>query len=287
MSIRNRISTLCLFILSILVVAGYNYRGSQPTVPVSCTLEVADTYSYFLIDSILQYGLDHEALYTLLANVKPISDLVDFDFFIDNTNSALSTSSNFLTTGELDNFDRFLTIQKAVNLIQIPDIKVVMNPFWRNPKILSVQLKVVRISSLDSLLKAKENFFGQFGFVPGSDPYLVVNTIEFSDRYERARGYGYLYGFPDYAVDFFVEDYKNAVSTGKFGERNFFRIPDYSNKNNNFAYVYPKNVKPTSVDSALYYRANSVLEQYRKIRPVYTNADGTVRAYELLIDLSR
>ncbi|MDR1370487.1 MAG: hypothetical protein LBJ72_10270 [Dysgonamonadaceae bacterium] len=248
---------------------------------------VTDRYSYFLIDSMLQYGLDHEALYTLLGNVKPMSSLVGFSFPIANADTSLSVNADILNRNEHGVYlDRIRTIQEAINAIQLPDIKIVMIPYespWENKRL--IQINVIRISALDSLLKAKEDFFGQFGFVPGTDPAVVVNTIEYSGRYERFRGYGYLFGYPDYAVDFFVRAFQTNDRTGRFVERKFFQIPAYSGKEGQFVYAYPKDMEPTAeVDSVLYHRANYTLKQYEQIRSAYLNADSTVQAYKLLKD---
>ena len=252
---------------------------------------IADNYSYFLIDSILQYGLDHEAVYTLLGNVKPMSSLVTFSFPIANKDTSLTTSGNILTRDKHGVYlDRVRTIQKAINQIQIPDVKVVNIPYRAPGANTSrmMQLSVLRISALDSLLKAKENFFGQFGLVPGTDPNVVVSTIENCNSYDRWRGYGYLFGYPDYTVDFFVEASRIDEQEGRFVERNFFQIPVYSRNEGYFVYAYPKDVKPTAaVDSALYYRANDLLTKYKKVRSGYLNADSTVRAYKLINDFSQ
>ncbi|MDR0658898.1 MAG: hypothetical protein LBG18_08225 [Mediterranea sp.] len=254
------------------------------------TVPVTDSYSCVLIDSILQYGLDHEALYTLLGTIKPMSSLIDLSFPIANSDTFSSVNGEILSREKHGAYlDRIRIVQKAVNDIRLPDIKFVMIPYespWRNRR--NIQLNVVRISALDSLLKAKENFFGQFGFVPGTDPAVVVNTIEYSGRYERLRGYGYLFGYPDHAVDFFVKAFRTNDSTGQFVERNFFQIPVYSKNKGYFVYAYPKDMEPTAaVDSILYHRASHVLEQYRKIRPAYLNVDSTVQAYKLLKDLNK
>lgn len=274
--------------------------------------QVADNYSYFLIDSILQHGLDHEALFTLFGDVKPMSSLVTFTFPIINWDSIraagtvkissatlVSSSSSTPNQDSLKSarivmsrkdLDRMFTIQKAINCIDIPDIKVVIIPYsapgMNHGR--TIQLTAVRISTLDSLLRAKESFFGHYGLVPGTDPNVVVSTIENAERFERLRGYGYLFGYPDYAVDFFVEAQEVHDGTGQFVERNFFQIPTYSGAEGYFVYAYPKNVTPTAaLDSALYYRAGKVLDQYKNIRNNYLNADSTVMSYKLLKDHSR
>ena len=259
-------------------------------------IAVPDNYSYFLIDSILQYGLDHEALFTLLGGVKPMSSLVTFSFPIENVdsypveNADTSSTHRYSSVYPTANFERLRTVRKAVNNIQIPDVKVLMIPY-RAPEATQqriMQLSAIRISALDSLLNAKKSFFGKYGLVPGTDPNVVVSTIENCDSYDRWRGYGYLFGYPDYAVDFFVEASRINEQEGRFVERNFFQIPTYTRADGYFVYAYPKDEKPTvAVDSALYYRANDLLDKYKKVRSGYENADGSLRAYKLINDFSR
>jgi hypothetical protein len=260
--------------------------GTQRAI-VSQHTSTLNAYQYRLLDSILQDGLDHEALFTLLGNVKPMSSLVSFSFPIANTDSAGKLSSNMLN--RVDHgvyFNRIATIQKAINSVNIPDIKIVITPYKATHSgKRELQLSAIRISSLDSLLKAKESFFGQFGLVPGADPALVVSTIECADRYERLRGYGYLFGYPDYAVDFFIDAFQQSDRSGKLVERNFFQIPAYAGESGYFVYAYPKSVTPSAaVDSALYYRAGEVLENYKRIRSNYLNTDSTLQSYKLLQD---
>jgi hypothetical protein len=50
-------------------------------------------------------------------------------------------------------------------------------------------------------------------------------AIEYSQSGPRWRGYGYLFGFPLYAVDFFVNAGESEKQTGKFVERDFLSIP--------------------------------------------------------------
>lgn len=244
-----------------------------------------ETSQRHFLDSILQVGLDHEALFTLLGNLKPMSSLVSFSFPIANMDSTTKTNGNILNRIEHGAYlDSLYLIQKAINNLNTPDLRFVMSSF-RAPydNIRTIQINVVRVSALDSLLKAKESFFGQFGLVPGTDPGIVVNTIEYNDRYERLRGYGYLFGYPDYAIDFFVNAFLESDTTKKHVERNFFQIPTYAGKEGNFVYAYPKDQTPTAaVDSVIYYKAQRILEKYKTMRKDYLNPDSTLQSYELL-----
>ncbi|RNC66161.1 hypothetical protein [Proteiniphilum sp. X52] len=240
-----------------------------------------------LIDSILQYALDYEAIYTLLGNIKPMSSVKLYRFPLANTDSLKQTSANIVDREKQGTYlDRLYAVQQAVNRLDFPDLKFVLIPYKSvQDSIRMIQLSVVRMSSLDSLLQAKEEFFGQFGLVPGADPAVVVSTIENADRYERYRGYGYLFGYPDYAVDFFVEAALESSKTKKTLPRKFFQIPVYAREAGSFTYAYPESHTPTiDVDSTVYYRSGKVLEEYKKIRNNYLNTDSSLRAYQLLQD---
>lgn len=243
------------------------------------------------IDSILQKGLDNEALYTLLANLKPMSSLVSFSFPIANDDSAKASQPDILDRAIHGKYlDKLAFIQQTLNLVDIPGLEFILVPYrsaQKNHRI--VQLSVIRTSELDKLLRDRESFFGQFGLVPGADPTLVATVIENCDRYERWRGYGYLFGYPDYAVDFFVNAAIQQEQTGEHVKRNFFRIPTYAMpETGNFVYAYPGGQVPTAeVDSVVYYRGMEVLDDYREIRNSYLNADSTLQAYQLIRDISK
>ncbi len=243
-----------------------------------------------LIDSILQDGLDKEALYTLLSDIKPISSLTLHQVPLANSDSTKRICAKVVDSEEKRiHIQRLTEIQTAINKINLPDLRIVMVPYLAaQDSVRLMQVSAVRISLLDSLLKAKESFFAQFGLVPGTDPAVVLSTIENAGDYERLRGYGYLFGYPDYAVDFFVEASYTSLQTGKFVPRNFFQIPVYQGNDGYFVYAYPKNHKPTmETDSTLYYRSMDVLKKYRTFRNNYLNPDSTLQAYKLLRDVAR
>ncbi|MDR2955873.1 MAG: hypothetical protein LBV43_12410 [Prevotella sp.] len=144
---------------------------------------------------------------------------------------------------------------------------------------------MVRVSVLDSLLRVKKSFFSKLGLSPGTDPQKVVATIENSSKHERSRGYGYLFGYPDYAVNFFISADLIEEKTNEIEPRDFFAIPVYTGKEGHFTYAYPKGHRPTAdIDSVIYYRSEKILDNYRKIRKDYTNPDGTIKARQLLIE---
>ncbi|TJZ51836.1 hypothetical protein FAZ15_20015 [Sphingobacterium olei] len=238
-----------------------------------------------LRDSIIQKGLEGEALYTLMADIKPMSSVATFAFPLSNSDSTKRLEASLVHKDSLYYLDRVRQIQEALNCIDLPDLKFVLVPYrnmYSKPRIL--QISVLRISKLDSLLVAKQDFFGQYGFSAGADPAVVVTVNEYEKKYERLRGYGYLFGYPDYAVDFFVKAFHQSDSTGQHVNRKFFRIPTFEREQGNFVYAYPVDHVPAAIDSTLYKRSLPVLAQYKQIRDNYMNADSTIRGYALLQD---
>ncbi len=238
------------------------------------------------LDALLSRGLDYEALYTLLGKIKPMSTIRSYSFPIANTDSIKKTKADVLDLDKNQiHLDEITNLQHLIGTVDYPDLEFVLYPFQKNRKNRrNLQLVVFRESLLDSLLETKASFFGQFGLVPGTNASIVLSTVENSDRYERLRAYGYLFGYPDYAVDFFVEAMVEMKENDVLLPRNYFQIPSFSAKEGAFVYAYPKKHIPTKVDSSLYERSITLLNHYRDIRQNYLNPDSTLKASELLND---
>ncbi|MCS4226480.1 hypothetical protein [Sphingobacterium sp. BIGb0165] len=273
-----------LLLLCILVTAFVNSCSTIPNKGLSAR-KSKNTIER-LRDSILQVGLDGEALYTILGTIKPMSSVVAFNFPVGNSDSTRKLDEHILRSNQqFRDLDTISQIQQAINSIDIPGLKFVMVPYktaYAKSRIL--QVTVVRISALDSVLNSKKSFFGQYGFVPGTDPAVLLTVNEYEKRYERLRGYGYLFGYPDYAVDFFVRAFQQSDSTGNHVERKFFQIPTYGHATGSFVYAYPKDHVTSALDSTIYKRAQQVLKNYKSIRGAYLNRDSTLRAYDLIKD---
>lgn len=280
-------NNLCIGVFILIVSYSCINQKSTAHREISANLHATDLTAdeLFIADSVIQEGLDREALYTLLSDIKPMSSLVVFRYPVATQDSILKMSENVVSQ---ENQEQYLTklqqIQTTLNKLSFPDLEFILVPY-RNVRgnDLIMQLSVVRKSSLDKLLDRKKSFFGQFGLVPGSDTDLVISTIENADTYQRYRGYGYLFGYPDYAVDFFVEASAKAKANDQLEPRNFFQIPVYKEKQGYFVYAYPKDHQPTAeIDSVIYHKAAKVLEKYKAIRPDYVKHDSTLNAYQLL-----
>ncbi len=239
-----------------------------------------------LVDSILQFGLDREALYTILGDLKPISTLNSFSFPLANADSTKTADANIVDIAKnRASLQRIERIEKVLKTIKIPDLRFVLLPYkgTQGSKTRNMQIYVMRESLVKKKLKEQEAFFAQFGFVPDTDPTVLLTANEFNDRYERFRGYGYLFGYPDHAVDFYVKASQHNDKTKEFVKRNFFQIPAHTRNDGYFVYAYPQDYTPKAeVDSVIYHRAVGILKEYRKVRENYVNKDGSLRALELI-----
>jgi hypothetical protein len=239
-----------------------------------------------LADSLLTLALDHEALYTLWGHVKPISDVATFTFRIARPLTVSSGTASVVDANSpaaMQAIQQLRRLQRVVNAMNFGDVRFFIHPFKRADSLKRfVQVAVLRKSSLEACLRRNQAFFGQFGFVPESDAVSVVMATEYEDKYERYRGYGYLYGYPEHAVTFFVEASRTQDSTKEFVKRDFFQIPTWSGKQGHFVYAVPKGYLAGELDSTLYHAASKVLSDYRALRPPFMNADSSLRAVELL-----
>lgn len=276
---------IILFAITLIVSCGVN-RDIPENPYIDSTLSEAQQK---MLDSILGNALDLEALYTIAGKIKPMSTVASFRFPVANSDSTKSTTAEVLDLSEKGvHLTKIASLQHLINSIDFPDLKFVLAPYKSASRgFRHIDLYVIRISLLDSLLSARASFFGQFGLVPGAEPAMVLAATENAGRYERLRAYGYLFGYPDYAVDFFVQASVEQDKTKKLPERNFFQIPAYARQKGTFVYAYPTTHTPDQTDSTLYYRAKEVLDNYSGIRNQYLYPDSTLQAGRLIMDLHK
>jgi len=232
-------------------------------------------YDKALADSILAYALDHEALFTLADTLKPISS-VKFLRFTVAKDSTMSDGDAAVTKGDslLQKIERY---QKVCAALSTGDWQFVLMPFNRTEKnVRNMEIYVVRRSKFRRELAKHPAFWGQWGFTPTADPSVVLPVIEFETKLDRNRAYGYLFGYPDYAVDFFVESSKaqERDTAHKLVPRDFFAIPVYAGNKGYFTYAMPKGHEPSQTDSALHQKATITLERYKAIRDKYKTPTG-------------
>jgi hypothetical protein len=210
-----------------------------------------------IADSLFTTALDHEALYTLCDTLKPISSVKMYRLPLLSTNQLQVDSANQALT----------TLQKTINRLNGGDWQFILNPFERSDSIYkNIELYVIRKSRMASVIALHQTFYSRLGILPNTNPATVLAITEYENKYDRWRSYGYLFGYPDYAVDFFVQAGKSQDSTKEFVQRNFFAIPVYAGESGYFTYAMPKDYQTTQTDSLMYTKAVSTLEKYKSVR---------------------
>ena len=240
-----------------------------------------EKFNTVLADSILAYALDHEALFTLADTLKPISSVKFLRFTIAKDSTKMDGEKTITANDSAMN--AINEYQQVCNALSKGDWQFVMMPFNNTQKNMrNIEIYVVRKSVFAKKIAAYQSFFGQWGFTPFTNPSTVLPVIEYESKWDRNRGYGYLFGYPSYAVDFFVEASKTqaADSAKKLVPRNFFAIPVYAGSQGYFTYATPKDYQPSDVDSNLYRSAALTLEKYNLARKKYSNDKG-VKALKL------
>jgi hypothetical protein len=112
-------------------------------------------------------------------------------------------------------------------------------------------------------------FFAPYGITPSAHPMEALMTIEHSQESPRWRGFGYLFGYPLYAVDFFVAASEEKQWTGKFVERDFYSVPTLVAAERQFVWAVPKGHQEGEEDRAIKSRAAQILAEYQKRRAQY------------------
>lgn len=232
-----------------------------------------------LADTLLADALDHEGLYALVDTIKPMSSLKSLSYPIakDSGYAAL----DYQIVKEKKFLDTIALYQRICQQLSNDKVRFVLIPFQQAYKgRRNLEIYAVNLYKFKNKIKEHASFFGQFGITSDTDPAQVITLIEYENRYDRWRGYGYLFGYPSYAVDFFVSAGQQQDSTGEFVKRDFFQIPVYASEQGHFTYAIPKGHQPGAIDSSLYHYATTVLHRYRGLRDKYSSKEG-VKAVKL------
>jgi hypothetical protein len=137
------------------------------------------------------------------------------------------------------------------------------------------ELVVYHRAALAAAVARHAAYFTPLGITPSSDAQEVLAAVEHAPRAERWRGYGYLYGYPDHAVDFFVTAGVDGDASGQVVPRDFRRIETWTKHGDPtdrtpplsmFVYAVPKGAAETDDERALRKAAASIYQRYVEAR---------------------
>lgn len=263
-------------------------------------------------EELLLKAIDSEALYTIVGGMKPMSNgFASAEFSVREIRGISETEALDLVKKypneeakkgiseaekrKLSLAESFLKRQNSLR--KIDETREILGHFRCGDNIFAdiqhyaktfegkrfTDSVIFNRTSLKKMLKEKSDFFVRFGVTENSHPLQVLYAVEYDETGARFGGYGYLFGYPDYAVKFFVQAADEEEFTGKFVERDFYSIPTFSNPTNRFVYAVPKGHVENETDKELKAKALKVFEEYKKRRDQYIG-DGKKGVVEMMRD---
>jgi cytochrome c peroxidase len=218
--------------------------------------------------------LDSEGLYAV-AGVKPMSSgYVGFRLAAENPDAGELEDARRLLGYFQCGEDVFATVQHFARTYENPQTKVRERAY---------EGVVFSRAALRRAVERHSGFFQGLGLGPWSHPMEILMSVEYSEMGPRWRGLGYLYGYPDYAVDFFVEAGLSQQRDGKFVERDFFGVATFARAERGVVYAVAKGAARRPEDDAFRARLLEVLAQYRSRREKYIG-EGKAGVVALLRD---
>lgn len=262
-------------------------------------------------EELLLKALDSEALYTIAGNLKPMSSGFQ-SFQIQVQLSRLEPAEAEKTVRELGakRTDELSASEKSrlsqaksaaqrqAALDQINETRRIFDE-WRcgeNELFADVHhfarayegkrhldAVVFARPALRKMLAEKSDFFSRWGVTMNSHPLEALYAVDRDETSARFAGYGYLFGYPDAAVRFFVESAFNEELTGRFVERDFLSIPTIKSEKNGFVYAVPKAYTESDADKTLRTQAMRIFTSYQRRRAAYIG-EGKKGVVELVRD---
>lgn len=226
-------------------------------------------------EELLLKALDSEALYTLIGGLKPMSSgVASFKFAVKQPDLREIEQARQALAAWRCGDELFADVRHFAQTYEDSKTKELMR---------AAEAVVLNLPALSATVSKYADYFAPFGLTPHAHPMEVLMAIEYSQPTSRWRGYGYLFGFPPYAVDFFVNAGESEKQTGKFVERDFLSIPTFGAEKHHFVWAVPKGYVEQDEDRAIRARAAEILAAYRERRARFIGA-GKPGVSELLRD---
>ncbi len=216
-------------------------------------------------------ALDSEALYTIVGDLKPISEgFFDTWFRVDPAD-----------TTELSK------VRRAMSAWQCGD-------YYESGILPFQHLRegerfasgwIASRPAIKRMLDEHGDFFGRLGMTGESTAEAILLRIEGADDIaERWRGFGLVFGYPQPAIDFFVRAGVHFSTTGEFVERDFRNYPTHARSTGGFVYAVPRLEPESESEKLLRRKVEGILTLYRALRTKYIVDDNPARVVELIRD---
>ncbi len=233
-----------------------------------------------IAERLLRDAGDGEALYTLGGGLKPVS--TDF----------LSITLTVAPDSDRVALDSIASVRSATAALRCGPVSFHVAEFaatYTRADSSRYRVTAVYVVHRDALVRAiaaRPEFWSSIGVRVETPVDAVLDAVERAPRSPRWRGYGYLFGYPDEAVDFFVRAGESQDSTGVFVARDFRRVETYRKfparegetpSLSSFVYAVPKGAPESAADRALIAAAAPIYARYVADRDAaFAAPDGAV-----------
>lgn len=203
--------------------------------------------------NLLLKALDSEALFTLAGAVKPVSEgFYSTRFRVEPPESA-----------ELEDTRRAISAWRCGDALASGIL--VFEQSTEGSRFASGW--VAHLPSLRTVLTENQQYFGQRGITAETGAETVLLNIERAGNPdERWRGFGLVFGYPRFAIDFFCRAGLHQRETGEFIDRDFRHYPTFSRTTGGFVYAVPQLTPEQPEELAMKQRCELILGEYRRLR---------------------
>jgi hypothetical protein len=231
-----------------------------------------------IAERILLEFSDREGLYTLAGGLKPVSS--------DVRNLQLRIAPT-LDTARLAELERLRVIAPALRCGELGVFVQVFSavfPGRDSSLVRSASMVLYHRQSLRDAIARHASFFAHLGVTTSADPRDVVGAVENAPQADRWRGYGYLFGYPDDAVDFFVQAGVEGERSKEIVPRDFRRVETFTKfperqggplVQSSFVYAVPKGAAESAADRALREAAAPRFARYLTLRAQFIKPDSS------------
>jgi len=205
---------------------------------------------------LLTTALEREALYTLVGGLKPLST----GFWQGEM------------TVEGADLAELVRVRRALAPLRDETYYADMQVFaTAHDGKRTIEAYVVHRASLAAMIEREQEFWSPLGIAPCTHPAEVVAVVDRLPQAQRWRAYGMLFGYPRYAIDFFVDaTERGRASDAEMGpgvDREFLHIPTASAETGHFTWAVPMGHTERVEDRAIRRMADRILIEFRRAAP--------------------
>lgn len=206
-------------------------------------------------EALLLAALDSEALFTIAGGLKPVSG--GFATFFPNEHGVLDDAAVERTSALMAPWHCGDELAAGVYAFVHSDAQGGRY----------ADAIVGHSAALQRLRDRHREFFAPYPSERGAPALDLVFAVERDPSpLRRWRGYGYLFGYPAYAVDFFVDAEDARARTGRRSERDFLSVPIHGGVTERFAWAVPRGHVENDDDRSIRERAQRILQHYEALR---------------------